>query len=116
MRMMAVAGLVGSAAAQCTLPAALPADTQFAAGNPEECVLGKAECAPSAAPYCLVLSCLVLSCLVLLGVCASASVCVGSGLEAGALPVSLCMRAPARCLDGCGHGWTALRPKEMLTE
>ena len=64
MRMMAVAGLVGSAAAQCTLPEALPADTQFAAGNPEECVLGKAECAPSAAPYCLVLSWLVLACLV----------------------------------------------------
>ena len=30
------------ARAQCTLPADLPEDTQFAAGNPAECVLGAA--------------------------------------------------------------------------
>jgi hypothetical protein len=40
-RFMAVFGLVGGAAAQCTLPEALPEATQFAAGNPEECVLGE---------------------------------------------------------------------------
>ena len=40
-RLVAVFGLVGGAAAQCTLPEALPADTQFAAGNPAECELGE---------------------------------------------------------------------------
>ena len=89
MRMMAVAGLVGSAAAQCTLPAALPEDTQFAAGNPAECVLGKTERA-------------VLSRLLLLVACAPASVCGGSGLVGG-LSVSLCARARA-CLPAVWMG------------
>ena len=34
--------MVSAASAQCTLPAELPAATQFAGGNPAGCVLGAA--------------------------------------------------------------------------
>ena len=43
----AFAALLATVSAQCTLPADLPADTAFAAGNPAECVLG-ARALPSA--------------------------------------------------------------------
>ena len=54
---MAVFGLVGGAAAQCTLPSELPAGTQFAAGNPWVCVLGERRthglsCLPRPAQAC----------------------------------------------------------------
>ena len=39
-RLAAAAALLPLCAAQCTLPATLPVDTAFAAGNPAECVLG----------------------------------------------------------------------------
>ena len=38
-RALSAALLLGLGSAQCTLPAALPADTAFAAGNPAECEL-----------------------------------------------------------------------------
>ena len=38
--MVIVGHALALARAQCTLPADLPAGTQFAAGNPAECVLG----------------------------------------------------------------------------
>ena len=39
-RILTVSAVLGAASAQCTLPAELPAATQFADGNPAECVLG----------------------------------------------------------------------------
>ena len=39
-RLAVAAAALPLCSAQCTLPAALPEDTAFAAGNPVECVLG----------------------------------------------------------------------------